>query len=278
MTKEVLRFEKSLKAIQKIFGDKTPDCALVIGSGLNDVVNEFNALHSIPYSDIPHFPIGNIQGHTGHLHIGTIQDKTILIFSGRFHHYQGLQTSIAAAPAWVAGFWGIPLLITTNASGGISKRFNAGDMVLIRDHIFLQNNHPLFGINLPQWDNPFVDLTQAYDEQLQYSILQCAKQNNLKLHQGIYACVDGPAYETPAEIEMLRGMKADMVGMSTVAEVIVARKMGMKIVGISMIANMSAGFEGTGQPITHDDVLYRMQISQGNLAKLLSSWLDSAKF
>lgn len=275
ITKNVLNFQKSLLAIQKEFGSKTPDCAIVIGSGLNEIVNEFNAQHAIPYSDIPHLPVSNVQGHSGMLHIGAVRDKTVLIFSGRFHSYQGLTNSAAAAPAWISGFWKIPTLIVTNAAGGISSAYEAGSMVLLRDHLFLQPDNPLRGVMLPEWENPFVDMTQTYDVQMQYSMMRTAKELGLKLFQGIYACIPGPTYETPAEIEMFRSFGADMVGMSTIPEVIVARKMGMKVLGLSVIANMAAGLSGKEQKITHQEVLHAMQASQGNVGKLLSTWLEN---
>lgn len=273
-TQAVLKFKESLEHIQKTFGTKTPDCTLVLGSGLNDVINMFTIEQTLSYSDIPHFPKSHLQGHSGKLHLGKIHDKTVLIFSGRFHHYQGIPNSIAAAPAWIAGFWKIPLLITTNAAGGISTSYKMGDMALIKDHIFLQNDHPLRGVMLPEWENPFIDMTTTYEEGLRRSLIQVARQHKINLQQGVYVCVTGPSYETPAEIEAFRKMGGDMVGMSTIPEVIVARKMGIKIVGISMIANMAAGIT-QGETITHQDVVDSIQKTQVNLSKVLSDWLKA---
>jgi purine-nucleoside phosphorylase len=275
ITKNVLSLKESLQAIQNHFGTKTPDVCLVLGSGLKDVVNAFQIEKTLPYSDIPHFPRGHVQGHSGQLHLGKIHDKTVLIFSGRFHHYQGIPNSIAAIPGWISGFWKIPLMISTNASGGISTTYKMGDMALIRDHINMQADHPLHGVMMPEWENPFCDMTTTYEEGLRRSLIQVARQNKINLHQGVYICVPGPSYETPAEIEMFRKMGADMVGMSTIPEVIVARKMGVKIVGISMVANMAAGVGGSEEAIKHTDVVDSIQKTQVKLTTLLSEWLKS---
>ena len=271
-TKNILNFKESLAAIQKQFGSKRPDATLVLGSGLNQVIEQFEIIKSIPYSNIPFLPPSHVQGHSGMLHLGSLHGKTVLIFAGRFHHYQGIPNTIAALPAWISGFWGIPLLITTNASGGISKAYQPGDISIIRDHIFLQSDHPLLGVMLPEWENPFCDMTNTYDENIRNSVIETAKQNQIQVHQGVYLCLTGPTYETPAEIMAYEQIGADMVGMSTVPEVIVARKMGMKVLGISIVANMAAGVGGN-QTITHSDVLHSVQLSQSNVAKLLSAWL-----
>ena len=275
ITKNVLNLKESLLAIQNHFGTKTPEVALVLGSGLKDVVGAFQIEKTLSYSDIPHFPKAHVQGHAGNLHLAKIHDKTVLIFSGRFHHYQGIPNSIAALPGWIAGFWNIPLMIATNAAGGISSTYKMGDMALIRDHLYLQADHPLYGVMLPEWENPFCDMTTTYEEGLRRSLIQVARQNKINLHQGVYVCVPGPSYETPAEIEMFKKMGGDMVGMSTIPEIIVARKMGVKIVGISMIANMAAGVSGPDEVIQHQDVLDSIQKPQANLSMLLSECLIS---
>ncbi len=274
-TQAVLNFKDSLAYIQKEFGTKTPDCTLVLGSGLNQVIETFNIEKTISFNDIPHFPKSTLQGHSGKLHLGKLHNKTVLIFSGRLHYYQGISNTLTTAPAWISGFWKIPLFIATNAAGGISKSYKMGEMSLIRDHLFLQPENPLRGVMLKEWENPFIDMTSVYDEDARESLLQVAKKLNLPLHEGVYVCVTGPSYESPAEIEMFRKMGGDMVGMSTIPEVIVARKLGMKIVGISMVANMAAGIT-QDEIITHQDVVDSIQKTQGNLSKLLSEWLKKS--
>ena len=273
-TQQVLKFKESLSFIQKSFGEKAPDYTLVLGSGLNDVINAFKIENTLSYSDIPNFPKSHLQGHSGKLHLGTLHGKRVLIFSGRYHHYQGYPNTITALPAWISGFWKIPTLIVTNASGGISESYKMGDISLIKDHIFLQVDHPLHGVSLPEWENPFIDMTTVYTEELRQSMLEIGKKNGIQLHEGVYVCVTGPTYETPAEIKMFRQMGADMVGMSTIPEVMVARKMGMKILGISMIANMAAGMV-KNEVITHQDVVDSIKKTQGQLCMLLSEWLKS---
>lgn len=272
-TQQIMNFKESLQYIQEQFGSDIPNCTLVLGSGLKDVVHAFKIEKTISYADIPHFPKSHVQGHSGQLHLGTIKNKSVLIFSGRFHHYQGIPNSISAIPGWISGFWKIPLMISTNATGGICTSFKMGDIALIKDHIFLQSDNPLLGVSLPEWENPFCDLTSAYDTEMRTSLLATAKNLGIELKQGVYMCITGPSYETPAEIEMFRKMGADMVGMSTVPEVIVARKMGVKTLGISMIANMAAGMI-QGEVITHHDVIASIQKTQGKLSKLLSHWLS----
>jgi len=273
-TKKVLQFKESLSFIQKAFGYETPDYALVLGSGLNDVVEAFKIEHTLSYSDIPNFPQSHLQGHAGKLHLGTLHGKHILIFSGRYHHYQGYPNTITALPAWISSFWKIPTLIVTNAAGGISTSYKMGDISLIKDHIFLQIDHPLHGVSLPEWENPFIDMTTVYTEELRKSMIAIGKKQGLNIHEGVYVCVTGPTYETPTEIKMFRQMGADMVGMSTIPEVIVARKMGVKIVGISMIANMAAGMT-EGEIIKHQDVVDSIKKTQGQLSKLISEWMKS---
>jgi purine-nucleoside phosphorylase len=273
-TQQVLKFKESLSFIQKAFGEKTPDYTLVLGSGLNDVIDTFEIKHTLSYSDIPNFPKSHLQGHSGKLHLGMLHGKSVLIFSGRYHHYQGYPNTVTSLPAWISGFWKIPTFITTNASGGINTSYKMGDMSLIKDHIFLQVNHPLNGVMLPEWENPFVDMTTTYDEKLRKTLLSVAEKNNIQLHEGVYVCVTGPTYETPAEIKMFRQMGGDMVGMSTIPEVMVARAMKMQILGISMVANMAAGIT-KDEIITHQDVVDSIKKTQGQLCTLLSEWLKS---
>lgn len=273
-TQQVLNFQKSLESIQKTFGSKAPDYSLVLGSGLNQMIDIFRIEKTIIYSDIPHLPKSHLQGHAGKLHLGKIHDKSVLIFSGRFHHYQGLPNYIASAPAWISGFWKIPVMISTNAAGGISKSYKTGDMVLINDHLFLQNDNPLRGIMLSDWQNPFVDMTKVYDGPLRKSLMKAAKSLKLPLHEGTYACVTGPTFETPAEIQMFKKMGADLVGMSTIPEVIVAKKLGIKVIGLSIIANMAAGIS-KDETISHLDVLASMQKNQARMAKLFSHWFQA---
>jgi purine-nucleoside phosphorylase len=276
-TQQVLQFQESLSFIQNKFGFRAPDATLVLGSGLGDIVNLFEIEKSLSYSEIPHFPKSHVQGHSGTLHIGSLHGKRILVFSGRYHSYQGLPNSIAALPAWIASFWKIPTFIATNASGGIKSTFKTGSIALIKDHLFLQTDHPLRGVMLPGWENPFCDMTHVYDDQLRKDFTKAGTKTKLKVFQGTYVCLNGPTYETPAEIQMFKKLGADMVGMSTIPEIIIARKMGLKILGISMVANVAAGLGGKKQNITHHEVVDSIQKAQVKLGKLLSEFFKTSR-
>ncbi|MBC7264501.1 MAG: purine-nucleoside phosphorylase [Chloroflexi bacterium] len=231
-----------------------PTVGIILGSGLAGLAEEVQDPDIIPYHQIPHFPVATVEGHPGDLVIGKLEEKEVLVMRGRAHFYEGYSMQQTTFPIRVMHFLGVKTLIVTNAAGGLNYRFNAGDLMLITDHINLigmAGLNPLRGPNDPQLGPRFPDMSQAYDPELQRLAVEVAKSKGIVLHQGIYIMLGGPSFETPADIRFLRLIGADAVGMSTVNEVTVARHMGMCVLGISGISNVING----GGKLTHEEVL-----------------------
>ncbi len=236
-----------------------PRLGLILGSGLGDFASKVENAITLPYSEIPHFPLSTVVGHSGHLLLGTIAGVPVAVMQGRVHAYEGYSMEQVTFPMRVLGLLGVKHLIVTNAAGGINTGYGQGGIVAISDHINLtgQNaavgpNEPRFGL-LPGSGQRFFDMTQAYSPALrQFAIAEATKQG-WELPEGVYLAVLGPSYETPAEIRAFRTLGADLVGMSTVHEVIIARHMGIEVLGLSVVTNMAAGV--LDQPIDHEEVM-----------------------
>jgi purine-nucleoside phosphorylase len=233
-------------------GDKVPDAAIVLGSGLGDLADEISAVAKIPYSEVPGFPAATVAGHAGALIAGTLAGHFVVALAGRFHMYEGHDVRLTAFPVRVAYALGARTLIVSNAAGGVNRLWRPSDLMLIRDHINLMFRNPLIGPVEPG-DVRFPDMSAPYDDSLADIARRVAKDEKIVLREGVYAGLLGPAYETAAEVRMLEFLGADAVGMSTVPEVIVARAMGMRVLGFSCITNLACGL--TAEPITHADVL-----------------------
>lgn len=231
---------------------KTPTIGLVLGSGLGSFVDNIEDQIIIPYSDIPHFPQTTVEGHSGRLILGHIKGVQVAVLQGRLHAYEGYKMEEVVFPIRVLATLGVEKLILTNASGGINKDFNTGDLVIIKDHINFMGQNPLVGKNINELGPRFPDMTEAYDNKLSNVLKVAMKEEGRAIKTGIYVGVLGPTYETPAEINMFRVIGADMVGMSTVPECIAANHLGLKVCGISCITNMAAGIE-KGK-LNHEDV------------------------
>ena len=230
-----------------------PRIGLILGSGLGGFADSLTGPTHIPYAKIPSFPQSTAIGHAGRMVIGNSGDVTVAAMQGRVHLYEGYSALEVAFPIRVFGRMGIRAVILTNAAGGISPNYQQGALVLIRDHINLQGQNPLRGPNDDRLGMRFPDMTQAYAKDYRAMAREEAAKLRITLHEGIYAALSGPSYETPAEIEHLRRIGADLVGMSTVAEVIAARHMGIKVLAISCVTNMAAGI--LDQPLSHAEVL-----------------------
>jgi purine-nucleoside phosphorylase len=246
-----------------------PKIAIVLGSGLGDFANDLQDSVSIPYSEIPHFPQSTAVGHAGKMVIGKLGELTIAAMQGRVHQYEGYNVKQAAFPVRVFGRLGLKAVILTNAAGGINPSYGQGALVLMTDHINLQGANPLTGPNEERFGPRFPDLTEAYDKQFRNFAKEEATRLDIKLHEGVYAALAGPSYETPAEIRYLRTIGADLVGMSTVPEVIVARHMGIRVLAISCVTNMAAGL--SGETINHEEVLETGRRVRGIFLKLLTA-------
>jgi purine-nucleoside phosphorylase len=230
-----------------------PKIGLVLGSGLGAFADSLTEATRVPYADIPTFPRSTALGHAGQMVLGHSGDVPVATMQGRAHLYEGYSAREVNFPMRVFGRMGIRGVILTNAAGGINLSYSQGALVLIRDHINLQGSNPLVGANDDRFGVRFPDMTQAYARDYRQMAREEAGKLGIGLEEGVYAGLLGPSYETPAEIEYLRRVGADLVGMSTVAEVIAARHMEMKVLAVSCVTNMAAGI--LDQPLSHREVM-----------------------
>jgi purine-nucleoside phosphorylase len=244
-----------------------PKIALVLGSGLGGFADELTDATRIPYQKIPDFPRSTAIGHAGLLVIGKAEGIAVAAMQGRVHLYEGYSAREVGFAMRVFGRMGMRSAILTNAAGGINSEFKQGALVVIRDHINLQGANPLTGLNDERFGLRFPDMTQAYWRSYREIALAEAKRLGIEAHEGVYAALPGPSYETPAEIRYLRTIGADLVGMSTVPEVIVARHMGIRVLGISCVTNMAAGI--LDRPLDHSEVLETGERVKGQFIALL---------
>ncbi|MDM5316031.1 purine-nucleoside phosphorylase [Fictibacillus sp. b24] len=245
----------------------TPKIGLILGSGLGILAEEIENPVVIPYSEIPEFPVSTVEGHAGQLVIGELAGKQVVAMQGRFHYYEGYSMEKVTFPVRVMKLIGVETIVVTNAAGGVNKDFEAGDLMLITDHINNFGVNPLIGANDSTFGVRFPDMSEAYTASLQDVARGVAKELNITLKEGVYVGNTGPSYETPAEVRMLRVLGADAVGMSTVPEVIIARHAGLKVLGISCISNMAAGI--LDQPLTHDEVMETTEMVKANFLSLV---------
>jgi purine-nucleoside phosphorylase len=235
-----------------------PQIGMILGSGLNRLAEAVKDAARISYADIPHFPRPTVEGHAGQLVLGRLQGSDVAIMQGRAHFYEGYPIQQVVFPVRVMQVLGIKTLIVTNAAGGLNPQFQAGELMLISDHlnmIGMAGSNPLFGPNDDSLGPRFPDMSQAYDPHLRSIARQVAREHEIPLHVGVYAGLSGPSFETPAEIRFLRTIGADAVGMSTVPEVIVARHGGIRVLGISGISNLLVPEATAGHETTHEEVL-----------------------
>jgi len=230
-----------------------PEIGLVLGSGLGSFADSITDSTKIPFHEIPAFPRSTATGHAGQLVIGHAGAVPVAVMQGRVHLYEGYSPQQVAFPIRVFGRMGIRSVILTNAAGGINLTYKQGALVLISDHINLQGNNPLVGANDDRFGVRFPDMTHAYSKPYREMAKEEARKLGMTLHEGVYAALLGPSYETPAEIRYLRTIGADLVGMSTVFEVIAARHMAINVLAISCVTNMAAGI--LDQPLSHQEVM-----------------------
>lgn len=224
---------------------------IITGTGIEINVN---ITHRLAYQDIPHFVTSTVQSHSGELLIGTIGGSPTLILSGRMHYYEGYSAQEITFPVRVLKALGVQKLYITNVSGGLNPAYEAGNVVLLRDHIFLQPEHPLRGTNDDRMGPRFPDMLETYDKNLLAKAKKICSQHHIPYHTGVYACLQGPSLETPAEYNYLRIIGADMVGMSTIPEVIVAKHSGLSIAVLSIISNVCYPID-TLTPTTIESVI-----------------------
>ena len=233
------KIDKAAAYIRRACGEA--ELAVVLGSGLGDYAEQLEDAITIPYAEIPNFPVSTVEGHAGNWHAGTLFGKRVYLMQGRFHAYEGYGMEEVTMPIRVMARLGVQTLLLTNAAGGINTAFPQGCLMLIDDVINLSGRNPLIGPNLQEFGPRFPDMTYALDPKLKTLAKETAQALDIPLQQGVYCWLIGPSYETPAEIRALRILGADAVGMSTVPEIIVGRHCGMRVMGISCITNMAAG-------------------------------------
>ncbi len=248
-----------------------PEIGLVLGSGWGDFADHVAGAVTIPYSEVPGFPEASVKGHAGQWVFGEVGGKQIAVMNGRFHYYEGHDMKTLTLPIRVMQALGVKTLILTNAAGGVNGDYNVGDLMLISDHISLTGMSPLFGPNLDEFGPRFPDMTHVYDRDLKFLAHLVANGQHFRLREGVYAQMPGPAYETPAEIRMLRVLGADAVGMSTVPEAVAARHGGMRVMGVSCITNMAAGV--LDQPLSHGEVMEAGQKAAGRVKAFLEEMI-----
>lgn len=237
--------------IQEVIGVKA-DVGIILGTGLGGLVNEIEVIQTIPYGDIPNFPVSTVEGHKGQLIFGKLGGKIVMAMQGRFHFYEGYGLQEVTFPVRVMNELGIKILFVSNASGGLNPGYKVGDVMMIIDHINMFGGNPLMGPNLDELGVRFPDMSQAYDLPMRNLARKIASKNHIDLKEGVYVGVSGPTFETPAEYRMFRILGGDVIGMSTVPEVIVARHMGMRVFGISIITD--SGVPGEIVEISHEEV------------------------
>ena len=230
-----------------------PETAIVLGSGLGDFSDTLLEPIAASYTELPHWPASNVVGHAGRLVVGNVAGKRIAALSGRVHCYEGYDLASVVFATRVMGRLGVRHLILTNAAGGINTTLTQGTLMIIDDHINMMGTNPLIGSNDDRFGPRFPDMSEVYSARLRNIADEAARTRGVAVSHGVYIAVQGPSYETPAEINFFRRMGADAIGMSTVPEAIAARHMGMEVLGISCITNAAAGVGH--QPIVHDDVI-----------------------
>lgn len=260
------RVAAAAAAIRRRLGDRRPNAAIVLGSGLGGLADRITDPVRMGYRDVPGFPLATVQGHGAELVAGGLAQQTVLVQSGRFHMYEGHDAATCALPIRVFAMLGIPVVVLTNAAGGIRRTFMPGTLMLIADHVNLTFRNPLFGPVLPG-EERFPDMSDPYDPGLRAVARTVARERGVRLEEGVYAGLLGPSYETPAEIRMLERLGADAVGMSTVVEVVAARARGLRCVGISIITNAAAGI--SAEKLSHTEVMETAERVNGALASLL---------
>ncbi|MEJ6588555.1 MAG: purine-nucleoside phosphorylase [Crocinitomicaceae bacterium] len=246
------KFKEAADYIQEKTALK-PSVGIILGTGLGGLVSEIEIVKEIPYTEIPHFPISTVKGHSGKLIFGKLGGKSVVAMQGRFHYYEGYSLQEVTFPVRVMKFLGIERLFVSNASGGVNENFEIGEIMILNDHIDLFPGNPLIGKNYEELGPRFPDMSEPYSHEMIKQALKIAERNNIKVSQGCYAGLTGPTLETPAEYSYVHSIGADAVGMSTVPEVIVARHMGIPCFAVSIITDL--GVPGKIKKVTHQDVI-----------------------
>ena len=262
---------ESAAAVQARIAGASPEVALVLGSGLAGAVRLLEDPESLPLADVPHVRAPSVSGHPGRFAFGRIGRLRVGVLQGRLHTYEGWTAAETAYPVRLLVTLGARVIVLTNASGGVREGLRAADWMLVTDHLNLSGKNPLEGPNDPRLGPRFPDLSQAYDPGLRTLLLRAAERAGVPLHEGVYAMMAGPSYETPAEIRMLRRLGADAVGMSTVPEVIAAVHQGARVACLSCVTNAAAGLGGA---LSHAEVEATARSAEEGGVRILRAFLE----
>lgn len=262
------KINTAVSFIQHLYATK-PQVGIVLGSGLGSFTSEIVVEKEILYSDIPHFPISTVEGHSGKLIFGELGGKKVVAMAGRFHFYEGYGTDEVVFPIRVMKFLGIETLLVSNAAGGTNKHWKVGDLMIIKDHISQFTPNPLVGKNLTEFGPRFPDMSEPYKKVLIDKAKLIAATKNISLREGVYFGVTGPTFETRAEYKMIELLGGDAVGMSTVQEVIAAVHMGLPVFAMSVITDI--GIRDEENTITHDEVLQAAKDAEPKLTYIFAA-------
>lgn len=265
--------KESIEYLKRKIGDFEPEVGIVLGTGLGGLVEEIETEHSVLYATIPNFPISTLEFHSGRLIFGTLKGKKVVAMQGRLHYYEGYSMQQITFPIRVLKALGIKYLFVSNAAGSLNPEFKKGDLMIIHDHINLQHESPLRGINDSDLGPRFPDMSQPYNRNLIEAGIKIAKEANIACHKGVYVAVTGPNLETKAEYKYLRIIGGDAVGMSTVPEVIVANHAGLPVFAISVLTD--EGFPEDLQPFNLEEILETAAHAEPKMTKILSQLIST---
>lgn len=265
-------YQKSADFIKERIGSLNPKIAIILGSGLGVLSDEFEEKVVLKYADIPNFPISTVKGHAGELIIGKINGKEVIAMNGRFHYYEGYDLKESTFPVRVFKLLGVEKIIITNAAGGVNTDFQVGDFMVINDYLSFFAESVLRGPNLEEFGERFSDMSETFDKKLSEQLKNIVQKHTGRSPIGVYAYMKGPTFETPAEIRALRTLGADAVGMSTVPEAVVAHHCGMTAVAVSCITNMAAGV--LDEKLSSDDVNKAAQMVENKFKMIIKEFIE----
>ena len=266
----------SSKKFLEITNNNSPDVAVILGSGLTNFFDDQDIIESVSYAELEDFPQPTVKGHTGKLVLGKINNLNVVCMYGRSHIYEGHNPQSLAAPIRVLKDIGSKLLIVTNAAGSLDENMPAGSLMAIKDHINWSGFNPLIGANAESYGPRFHDMSDGYHKFYREQLIDMAKKTNQKLYEGIYCMYSGPNFETPAEINALKVIGGNAVGMSTVPEVLVANHCSLPVIGISVITNLAAGMNKT--KLSHQETLENASLAENNVLNLIKQFIREVQF
>jgi purine-nucleoside phosphorylase len=262
----------ALEAAVRARTDLVPLAGIVLGSGLGGLADALSVAVSIPFAELPGWPAATAPGHAGRLLLGHLDGVPVAMLQGRLHLYEGNAPGLVVQPVLLMGRLGARVAVLTNASGGVNPGYGAGTLKVIQDHLNLTGQTPLLGQNADALGPRFPDLLDAWSPRLRAALRSAGRAEDVDLAEGVYAGLPGPAYETPAEVRMLRTFGADAVGMSTVLEAIAARWAGIEVCGVSLVTNPGSGY--SQNPLTHEDVLAAAGVAGPRLARVIRRFVQ----